>query len=465
MKIRVKNLGALRQAEFELGDLTIICGGNNTGKTYATYALYGFLSYWWEGFRINVPNNKVHQLLNDGSAEIDIHPFLNDADGILSQCCAEYTRRLSTIFASSEKHFEQSEFHVDLILSDKQPSPRFERTMGSSKTQLFSILWNPNKQNIIISLLGEKGKLRVSSFAIRRIVGDAVKEIIFGNHIPHPFIASAERTGAAIFRKELNFARNRLLEQMSSMDKEMDAFDLLNRVYSDYALPVKRNVDFTRQLEDIAKKDSYIAKEHSDILSSFSAILGGEYTVTKQDELYFIPRGKRIKLTMDESSSSVRSLLDVGFYLRHVAEKGDLLIIDEPELNLHPDNQRLVTRLLARLVNIGIKVFITTHSDYIIKEFNTLIMLNNGNTRLQGIAKNEGFRAEELLSSEKVKVYIAEEALRRLDAGVRKSRCQTLTPADINPLLGIEARSFDKTIDDMNRIQEKIIWGGEENND
>ena len=37
MKIFVKNLGILRQAEFELGDFTIICGQNNTGKTYATY--------------------------------------------------------------------------------------------------------------------------------------------------------------------------------------------------------------------------------------------------------------------------------------------------------------------------------------------------------------------------------------------------------------------------------------------
>jgi predicted ATPase len=43
MKIKIKNLGVLKQAEFTLGDLTIICGGNNTGKTYATYALFGFL--------------------------------------------------------------------------------------------------------------------------------------------------------------------------------------------------------------------------------------------------------------------------------------------------------------------------------------------------------------------------------------------------------------------------------------
>ena len=49
MKIKVKNLGVLRQAEFELGDFTIICGENNTGKTYATSALYGWFSVLRQG--------------------------------------------------------------------------------------------------------------------------------------------------------------------------------------------------------------------------------------------------------------------------------------------------------------------------------------------------------------------------------------------------------------------------------
>jgi predicted ATPase len=44
MKIKLKNLGAIKQAEFEIGDLTIICGKNNTGKTYTTYD-QGLLSH------------------------------------------------------------------------------------------------------------------------------------------------------------------------------------------------------------------------------------------------------------------------------------------------------------------------------------------------------------------------------------------------------------------------------------
>ncbi|MCP5275801.1 MAG: AAA family ATPase [Burkholderiales bacterium] len=463
MKIAIKNLGAIKQAEFTLGELTIICGGNNTGKTYATYALFGFLSFWRDAFSIKVPDGDIRRLLNEGSIELDIQDYIGNAQTILKNGCKAFTEQLPHVFASSDKHFSESQFSVDLDSSDIQPIPTFERTMGAAKTQLFSISKKTDSPLVTISLLVEKEKVRIPQEVISRIIGDALKDIVFGHLFPHPFIASAERTGAAIFRKELNFARNRLLEEMSSMEKDINPFELLSKVYTDYALPVKSNVDFTRQLEELARKDSFIAKEHPEILNDFTDIIGGDYLVTKNDELYYVPKGnKRIKLTMDESSSAVRSLLDIGFYLRHVAAPGDLLMIDEPELNLHPENQRRVARLFARLVNIGIKVFITTHSDYIIKELNTLIMLNQGGERLRAIADRENYRDSEMLNPDKVRVYIAEEALIKLDGAQRKTKCQTLVQADIDSKLGIEARSFDKTIEDMNRIQEEIVWGGDE---
>ena len=166
-------------------------------------------------------------------------------------------------------------------------------------------------------------------------------------------------------------------------------------------------------------------------------------------------------MTIDESSSAVRSLLIIGFYLRHVASPGDMLMIDEPELNLHPENQRRMARLFSRLVNLGIKVFITTHSDYIIKELNTLIMLNHDKPHLKKIAEREGYKQDELLSADKVRVYMAEEeAPLKPDGAKRKIKHHTLVEADIDPELGIEARSFDETIGDMNRVQEEVVWGG-----
>jgi hypothetical protein len=86
-------------------------------------------------------------------------------------------------------------------------------------------------------------------------------------------------------------------------------------------------------------------------------------------------------------------------------------------------------------------------------------MLNHDKPHLKRIAEQEGYRQEELISSEKIKVYIAEEGEITPDGKKRKTKGQTLIAADISPELGIEARSFDTTIETMNRIQEAIVWG------
>ena len=201
------------------------------------------------------------------------------------------------------------------------------------------------------------------------------------------------------------------------------------------------------------------------MLEKFAEIIEGFYKTNHNGELCFHPKGKRVSLSMDESSSSVRFMLDIGFYLRHAAEVDDLLIVDESELNLHPENQRRVARLFATLANLGIRIFITTHSDYIVKELNTLIMLNHDEPHLKRIAKAEGYASSELIDPKKIKVYVAEESLIQIEGNKRKSRSRTLVETDINPQLGIEVQSFDKTINKMNEIQESIIWRREQDDE
>jgi len=245
-------------------------------------------------------------------------------------------------------------------------------------------------------------------------------------------------------------------------EKNINPLKLFFKMHSDYPLPVKQNVDFIRELESTRKVDSFIAKNHPDILKDFADILGGKYVVTKDDELYYVPQKTRLKLTMAESSSAVRSLLDLSFYLNHIAKPGDFLMIDEPETHLHPNNQRRIARLLARLVNVGIKVFISTHSDYIVRELNNLIMLNHDQSHLKEIIEDEGYKKDELLSADKLRVYIAQEVSIKLDENKNKTKCQTLVRIPIDPEQGLKSTSFDDTIDKMNCILDKIVWGGDE---
>ena len=68
MKISLKNVGMLDEANFEVGDLTIICGENNTGKTYATYSLYGYLDF----IKNNVDNILYHNILEEYNQKMEI---------------------------------------------------------------------------------------------------------------------------------------------------------------------------------------------------------------------------------------------------------------------------------------------------------------------------------------------------------------------------------------------------------
>ena len=467
MKISVGNLGVLKKAEFELGDLTIICGDNNTGKTYAAYSLYCFLSNWLHLMKIDFPNSQISTLISKGSLSIDITSWVEKTNMILKRTCQNYTKSLPSFLASKPSNFKDSSFQILLQPTDLSwiTEQYFKRNFKFSNNVTLSMIKAKDDTDIIVTLVleGENPEILYPSRIFKDLITEAIGTIIFGQIFPKPFIASAERTGATIFHKELNFSRNRLLEEMIKSDKNVDPMELLFSSYQDYPQPVRDNTDFIRNLESVVKRDSFIAENHPEILNDFSQIVGGQYQAVNDDMIYFKPhKNKSIRLAMDESSSAARSLLDIGFYLRHQAKKGDILMVDEPELNLHPENQRRIARIFARLVNLDIKVFITTHSDYIIKELNTLIMLNQDNSYLKMVAEREGYKSEELISSDRIRVYMAEKALIKLKNNTKRSNVQTLVEAVINPELGIEARCFDETINKMNDIQDAILWGDED---
>jgi predicted ATPase len=110
-----------------------------------------------------------------------------------------------------------------------------------------------------------------------------------------------------------------------------------------------------------------------------------ETTVLEENEIKL--KGKEIKvkindkLTIDlyNASSATKQLTSLLLYLRYRAKENDLLIIDEPEMNLHPKSQAKLLEIFAILVNIGIKVLITTHSPYFVDHLNHLINVKTDN--------------------------------------------------------------------------------------
>ena len=459
LTVRLKNIGILKHAEFSLGDLTLICGKNNTGKTYAACVLFGFLESWRKFIRFPISNAQIQRARTE-PVKIDLAQAIDDT---LTAACKKYTEQLDKIFAASEGTFQNSEFHLMPDEIDLQ-NKKFNSILSSLQNPAFIFSKGQGSEEAILTsrTREERKPEEIDTDSVKSAIDFIIIDDIFSNSLPKPFICSAERTGVTTFRKELSFARDRLLKEMSQVGKNMDPRELLFKAYQNYPEPVQHDIDFTYQLENIAKRKSFIAKEHPEILDDFADIVGGAYAITSNDQLYFIPKGTRLKLTMVESSSTARSLSDLSFYLNCIAEKGDLLMVDEPELSLHPENQRRIARLFARLANIGVKVFVTTHSDYIVKELNTLIMLNHDKPHLKRVAEENSYQDSELIKPDQVKLYVAEEQLMPLEEGQkRRRRGHTLVPAKIHPRFGIGVSSFDKTIDDMNRIQDDIVWGEE----
>ena len=90
----------------------------------------------------------------------------------------------------------------------------------------------------------------------------------------------------------------------------------------------------------------------------------------------FQPAGRKEEIPLMQASSMVSELAPVVLYLRHVVQPGDVLIIEEPESHLHPGMQAAFTRQLAAAVRAGVRVMLTTHSDYVLEELGNLVRMS-----------------------------------------------------------------------------------------
>ena len=464
MRFQFQNLGLLDEAEVALADLTLICGENNTGKTYATYAIYGFMRSWRQLLG-HVLRPDIEAVLQQQSQfQIDLQQmFAGKVNDYLQRMGAVYVQRLPRVFATQNHVFEGAQWLPVSDLDDDLLTRSYQQRIqaGSNGKVLATITKEPG--HAVLEILVTDAQVVQGAFGgLTDFVIDAIAEVVFAPHLPRVHIASAERTGAAIFRKELDMARTRMLKTINEMDsKELkrNPLKILQSMEADYPWPVEDNVEFVRRLEDIDKRTSSLVEAHPELLQVFDEIIGGSYKVVKE-QLVFQAKGVgKQRFTMNEASSCIRALLDVGFYLRCMAKPGDLFMIDEPELNLHPKNQRALARLVARLVNAGVKVFITTHSDYLVKELNTLIMLHQGTPHTRAVQQQYGYEDAELLSPEQIRLYMTGTDLRQTSEGSRRTRFKTLIPANISPDRGIEVATFDDTIEAMNAIQSDILFG------
>jgi len=442
---RLKNIGLIEDSEISLNDLTIICGQNNTGKTYITYSIYGFLSMWKEIVNFNLSNNYVNELNDNGFCSIELKDFTKNVNNILENLSKNYTDMLGSVFSVDDDWFTNSIFEVEIDKFSLDLSSGFESTMTSSKKDVLQMRKYEDSEILEISILNTKKQL--PRFILEQSINKALGEIYFSRYFKNPFIITSERTGISLFYKELDINKNVMVEHIiNNKGNDINPFQMLEEAISRYAMPVKHNIDYTRELgESVSKQKSFLHGDR-EITKYFSDILQGSYKVVNK-EVYFMTKKNKKQIPMYFASSATKSLIELYFYIKHTAQKGDLLIIDEPELNLHPDNHRKITRLLAHLSNKGIYIFITTHSDYMIKEFNNLIRLKHPITDKEKIMKRYAYKEHDILNYKKITSYI------------NNTGELMVTPIDN---MGMEIETFDSVLNELSSSMDDILFNIED---
>ena len=441
MKFRFQNIGPIRKAELELGDFTVIAGRNNTGKTYLAYTLYGFLKsrMGWPGHNpfllAEEPNGSdasaaldwqilwpmTESLVAGGEAHlvVDRDTLTRDRNAAAAAVAQRFSEtQIASVFSVPSREFEGA--RLELGFGTPFQAAEEPLTILFGKDDRWEIEYDGNR--IVVRRLGPQ---------VSRQVATSVLPILYAafllSDLPVPFILSAERFGISLFYKELDFTKNQLVDMLQKLrDKDDDhrfsPFMLIDKTTSRYALPIKDNIDYTRGISDLKNRQSEI--HDSKLYSDIKDMMNGYYSASN-DEIRFVSKQRKagkFNIALHRASSSARGLSDLYFFLRHVAQKNHLLIVDEPESHLDTANQVGLARLLANLVGAGVRVLVTTHSDYLVKEMNNLIM--------QAELGHAG------LDKDRVRAYVA--------ADGSLQRCEV-------DRYGIEMPVFDETIDDINQ--------------
>lgn len=453
-----KNIGPIENAELELGDLTIIAGRNNTGKTYLVYTLYGFLKTWdtWPGSIAwpfggrdsgtpTIFEQIFKQVEEQGHARVtvDRDALCRQRKEILRKSTDSFsTGALADIFNAPADTFKDASIGVDLN-SALPKSPRVvDIRIGGNETLSIRL----DGTDILVSA-SPPGKMSLTDLRLAPYVSRLYLRFLFPELPFDPFVLSAERLGISLFYRELDFSKSQLVDLLQKFGgrKENEdrswLFSLIDQTVSRYARPVKDNIDYTRSIPDLRRQRSEVYGD--DLFNDIKSLMGGDYAVSG-DEIVFrsAARGaRRFTIPLHVASSSVRGLSDLYFFLRHVVRKNQLLIIDEPESHLDTANQILLARLLARVVKAGVKVLLTTHSDYLVKEINNLIMLGHSFDNKAKVIKRLKYEDDDHVDPDRIRAYIAKK--------------KTLTRCEIDKF-GIDMPNFDEAINGINDVANEL---------
>jgi len=412
LKIGIKDFGPIAEGEIELKPLTVFIGPNNSGKSYAAMLIYSI-------FRAFIPESKDMPFLYlspDSEENMVLMRYLSELKAIVDDMNIGDERQipnellLKIVNEMRKSIYERklgneiSDFFSckldKLVALGKE---KFSLNIGTSSYKDEIIYYHEGKlvvddlqqtlpsNDIRVrlnystnSLLDKKSKVRVISFiADGRIMfhiplDDKITEFELGYiaagisvKMPQYFLTlcyylPSARSGmiqlyrtimGGIIEQYKSFAMNPFAMDRQAKSSEF-AGVALRFVSSIISLPKEKGYfyQFAEKMEEELIKGNISAK--------FDVLPDIKYKF--QDT----------EIQLQRASTSVTEIAPLILYLKYIIQPGSVLIIEEPEAHLHPANIRILAKYLVRLVNKGVNVLITTHSDYLLEQINNLYLLS-----------------------------------------------------------------------------------------
>ncbi len=384
-KIKVKNFGKIKEAEIELNKMMLFVGDNNSGKSYMASLIYGLYNHF------NFSNSKVFSnksslvslkskiknliLTKSDTNEIDFNDEIINIEKAINQYLKdENDNILRNIFSYDVK---ADEIEIEL---DKGDALTLELKF-TSENQFRSEIFNGF---VVLPWRHDLDKDDVEDIA-----DDIINNIVFTYFVLSTNYLPVSRTGFMLSYKTL-------------------VSDALNVAYSaeiqkPRTVLTKPTNDFLRALSTINVTNDW--NKLDDIVSFIEDnVINGKVTVTQSptpDYLY-TPKGTDQMLPMNVSSGVVTEMTPLLLFMKHLFFTR--MIIEEPEMCLHPKLQWSLTRALIKATHLDKSFLLTTHSEAIVSHINDMIKLNNHEDRDELMAEF-GYKKDDLISENDVNIY------------------------------------------------------------
>jgi hypothetical protein len=448
LKIRVKDFGPIIEGEVELKPLTIFVGPSNSGKSYFATLIYSLLQlrphlFSYRGHSIELPiwdRRRRFGLTIDPTAEAafgtpevgnalvkwardprrtlrDEAPFVglpsevqaaikDILTGFMLELGGQLNRDLQRCFGDVSDLVRRASSHTELHMEvDQDQAPlhlQFRASNGTVVTDQVSLDLSGMTVAVPVELRMLRSRQSPSQLYMEGLVLDfmfASFAALYESFPVESYYLPAARSGIAQGHKAI---ASILVRQSSFAAIEPLEIPTLSGIITDFISRILALETRERYRAPSGLKDVVAFLERQVLQGTIDLDQGAKLAYP---EIYYQPftgQPKIGKFPFHRTSSMVSELAPVILFLKYLVGPKDLLILEEPESHLHPAIQRQMARGIARLVNSGVKVLITTHSDYFVAQINNLMRLS-----LASPAKlrKEKYSAADCLKADDVAAY------------------------------------------------------------